>query len=53
VWTGWVPPTYVALCGARVDTASPSETGYPYECEFSGTTAHCAACLRETARQNE
>lgn len=51
---GRLTPTYVALCGERVETSRLSDTECPNECEceFSGNTAYCPACLRAALGQN-
>ncbi|MGH3807403.1 MAG: hypothetical protein ACRDRU_12380 [Pseudonocardiaceae bacterium] len=47
-------PTYFALCGAQVASASLAGTRCPNECEceVAGTMACCPACLREALRLN-
>jgi hypothetical protein len=56
VWRWCIPPAYVALCGAQVDTASQLETRTecPNECgcEVPGRMACCPACLRAAIKLN-
>ncbi|MGH3693871.1 MAG: hypothetical protein ACRDRX_07765 [Pseudonocardiaceae bacterium] len=54
-WRWRLSPTYVAVCGARVQAGSLEGTDCPNECEceFTGMMAYCPDCLRAALRQND